>query len=42
MDDIIVTRHMIGLTAMQVCAIKGLCDKTILDAANRLNELCGG
>lgn len=40
MNKIVITRAIIGLTAMQVCAEKNVSDKDILDFCNREN-LCG-
>ena len=40
MEDVIVTKPMIGLTAMQACVIKSLSDEEILEKVNTLNQ-CG-
>lgn len=37
MEDIIITKAMVGICHMQVCAIKSLSDKEIVDYANRFN-----
>lgn len=37
MDRVIVTRPMVSLLAMQVCAIKDATDEEILDVCNRDN-----
>jgi hypothetical protein len=37
MDDVIVTRPMLGLCHMEACVKKGLDDETILREVNKLN-----
>ena len=37
MPDVVVTRNMIGIYAMQVCAIKGASDEDILRVCNTMN-----
>jgi len=40
MDDVVVTKPMIGICHMQACVKKGLGEDKILEEANKLN-LCG-
>jgi hypothetical protein len=40
MEDVVVTKHFIGLLYMQACVLKTLTDEQILEAANKLNP-CG-